>query len=77
MADAATTLKLVTLELGGKSPTIILPDADLSRAIPGAANAIYRNGEGDEVLLARHDDHRHRSRRRSSAHPWRACAIRW
>ncbi|MEP0391812.1 MAG: aldehyde dehydrogenase family protein [Erythrobacter sp.] len=37
-------LKRVTLELGGKSPVIIMPDADLSTAIPGAANAIFFNG---------------------------------
>lgn len=36
-------LKRLTLELGGKSPTIILPDAELSKAIPGAANSIFRN----------------------------------
>ena len=43
--DAAkTNFKRVTLELGGKSPTIVLPDADLSLAIPGVANAIYFNG---------------------------------
>lgn len=40
---ARGNLKRLTLELGGKSPTIILPDADLERAIPGAANAIFRN----------------------------------
>lgn len=40
---ARGNLKRLTLELGGKSPTIIMPDADLSRAIPGAANAIFRN----------------------------------
>ncbi len=40
---ARGNLKRLTLELGGKSPTIILPDADLSRAIPGAANAIFQN----------------------------------
>lgn len=43
--DAAKgNLKKVTLELGGKSPVIILEDADLSAAIPGAANAIFFNG---------------------------------
>ena len=36
---AAGNLKKVSLELGGKSPTIIFPDADLERAIPGAASA--------------------------------------
>ncbi len=40
---AAGNLKKVTLELGGKSPLIILPDADLSAAIPGAASAIFSN----------------------------------
>jgi phenylacetaldehyde dehydrogenase len=43
--DAAKgNFKRLTLELGGKSPVIILPDADLDAAIPGAANAIYFNG---------------------------------
>jgi len=40
---AANDLKKLTLELGGKSPNIILNDADLSRAIPGAASAIFFN----------------------------------
>ena len=43
--DAAkSNFKRLTLELGGKSPVIILPDADLDAAIPGAANAIFFNG---------------------------------
>jgi phenylacetaldehyde dehydrogenase len=40
---AAATLKRVTLELGGKSPNFIFPDADLERAIPGAAMAVFAN----------------------------------
>ncbi len=40
---ALANMKKVSLELGGKSPNVILPDADLSRAIPGAANAIFFN----------------------------------
>jgi phenylacetaldehyde dehydrogenase len=40
---ASNDLKKVTLELGGKSPNIILEDADLETAIPGAANAIFFN----------------------------------
>lgn len=36
-------LKRVTLELGGKSPVIIYDDADLSKAIPGAAMGIFGN----------------------------------
>ncbi|SFB11708.1 MULTISPECIES: aldehyde dehydrogenase family protein [unclassified Bacillus (in: firmicutes)] len=43
MANASKTLKRVTLELGGKSPNIILPDADLSKAIPGAVNGVMFN----------------------------------
>lgn len=42
-AAGASNLKKVTLELGGKSPNIILPDADLNLAIPGAASAIFFN----------------------------------
>jgi phenylacetaldehyde dehydrogenase len=40
---AANDLKKVSLELGGKSPNIILEDADLETAIPGAASAIFFN----------------------------------
>jgi phenylacetaldehyde dehydrogenase len=40
---AARDLKHVSLELGGKSPNIILEDADLEVAIPGAASAIFFN----------------------------------
>jgi len=40
---AAGNLKKVSLELGGKSPNIIFPDADLDIAIPGAAQAIFYN----------------------------------
>ncbi|WP_062310196.1 aldehyde dehydrogenase family protein [Alicyclobacillus sendaiensis] len=43
MRNAAATLKRVTLELGGKSPNIILPDADMTRAIPGAFMGIMFN----------------------------------
>lgn len=40
---AATTLKRVTLELGGKSPNIVFNDADLDLAVPGAAMAAFTN----------------------------------
>lgn len=46
MADAASTLKHVTLELGGKSPLIVFPDADLDNAVSGALLAnFYSAGE--------------------------------
>ncbi len=41
VAAATSNLKKVTIELGGKSPAIVLPDADLDLAIPGVANAIF------------------------------------
>jgi acyl-CoA reductase-like NAD-dependent aldehyde dehydrogenase len=42
-AKCGATLKRVTLELGGKSPNVILPDADLEAAIKGAYQGIYFN----------------------------------
>jgi phenylacetaldehyde dehydrogenase len=45
-AAARSNLKRVSLELGGKSPIIIFPDADLSTAIPGAAQAIFTTNAG-------------------------------
>ncbi|MFG4001318.1 aldehyde dehydrogenase family protein [Flavobacterium aquidurense] len=41
--EAAETMKRVTLELGGKSPNIILDDADLEQVIPLAIIAAYMN----------------------------------
>ena len=43
LRDAADTLKRVTLELGGKSPTVILDDADFAKAIPMALEAGFAN----------------------------------
>lgn len=40
---AAPTVKRVTQELGGKSPNILLPDADLARAVPLGVMAAFRN----------------------------------
>ncbi len=40
---SAGNLKRLSLELGGKSPDIVFADADLDRAVPGAAWAIFRS----------------------------------
>jgi len=40
---SAGNLKRVSLELGGKSPDVVFADADLARAIPGAANGVFYN----------------------------------
>ena len=46
MADAAGTLKHVTMELGGKSPLVIFADADLDNAVAAAMMAnFYTQGE--------------------------------
>jgi len=41
--NATDTLKRVTLELGGKSPVIVLPDVDISKTAAGAARSIFSN----------------------------------
>ena len=40
---AAPTMKRVTVELGGKSPNIVFADADLDKAVPAAAMAVFAN----------------------------------
>lgn len=46
MRQAADQMKSVTLELGGKSPAILLADADLDEAIDGAlAGTMYNHGQ--------------------------------
>ncbi len=40
---ATDTLKRVTLELGGKSPVIVLPDVDIEKTAAGAARSIFAN----------------------------------
>jgi phenylacetaldehyde dehydrogenase len=40
---ATDTLKRVTLELGGKSPVIVLPDVDVARTAQGAARSVFAN----------------------------------
>ena len=58
MADAAATLKHVTLELGGKSPLLVFADADLDNAVGAAMLAnFYTQGEvcsnGTRVFVER------------------------
>jgi betaine-aldehyde dehydrogenase len=58
MADAAPTLKHVTLELGGKSPLIVFGDAHLDNAVAGALlGNFYSAGEvcsnGTRVFVER------------------------
>jgi aldehyde dehydrogenase (NAD+) len=58
MRGSADTLKRITLELGGKSPNIVFPDADLEAAVRGATTGIfYGKGEvcaaGSRLLIDR------------------------
>ena len=46
MRASAETLKHITLELGGKSPNIVFPDADLDAAVRGATTGIFY-GKGE------------------------------
>lgn len=43
LASVAGNLKRLSLELGGKSPVVIYPDADMDKAIPAAAMSIFGN----------------------------------
>jgi aldehyde dehydrogenase (NAD+) len=59
MRDGAETMKRVTLELGGKSPTIILDDADLDKAVTlTIQGGMNNNGQacvnGTRVLIPAH-----------------------
>lgn len=64
IARAATgNLKRVSLELGGKSPVIVCRDADIEKAVPVAAMAVFANSgqiciAGSRLFVAReiHDD---------------------
>jgi aldehyde dehydrogenase (NAD+) len=55
---AAPTIKRVTLELGGKSPNVILPDADLETAVKAGLNNAYLNGGQTCTALTRMIVHR-------------------
>jgi len=41
--NATDTLKRVTLELGGKSPVVVMPDVDVAATAPGVAGGIFFN----------------------------------
>jgi betaine-aldehyde dehydrogenase len=63
MGHASSQIKKITLELGGKSPTIVLKDADLEAALNGTLAAIFLNqGQmcvaGSRLLVAQeiHDE---------------------
>lgn len=47
MRSSASQLKRVTLELGGKSPTIIFADADVEKAAKSAPGAVFDNSGQD------------------------------
>jgi aldehyde dehydrogenase (NAD+) len=63
MREAASSLKRVSLELGGKSPNIVFADADMEAAVKGALTGIFYNkGEvcaaGSRLFIEQgvHDD---------------------
>lgn len=56
---AAGTFTRLTLELGGKSPALVLPDADLELAVPGLGRGIFANS--GQVCVAGSRIYAHRS----------------
>lgn len=57
--EAGANLKPTTMELGGKSPNVVFPDANLENAVNGALNGIFRSvgqscSAGSRLLL--HED---------------------
>ena len=67
MAQCATQVKKVSLELGGNAPFIVFDDADLDEAVAGALLCKYRNS--GQTCISREPDPRagRRLRRRSSS----------
>jgi len=59
LGAARGNLKKLTLELGGKSPAIVLADADLDLAVPGVARGIFANS--GQVCVAGSRVYAHRS----------------
>ena len=84
MRAGAGTIKRVSLELGGKSPSIVFADADLERAVIGSVFGIYlAQGEvcsaGSRVLVERQRLRRVRAAGSPSkaAGSGSACRTRW
>ena len=74
MRDGAATMKRVTLELGGKSPTILLDDANFDQAIPAALGMAFMNSgqacaAGTRLLVPSKP-----ARRRQARHRKTPCA---
>jgi phenylacetaldehyde dehydrogenase len=59
VSAAAGNLKKLTLELGGKSPAIVMPNADMDLVIPGIARGIFANS--GQVCVAGSRVYAHRS----------------
>ena len=59
VAAASGNLKKLTLELGGKSPAIVMPDAEMELAVPGIARGIFANA--GQVCVAGSRVYAHRS----------------
>jgi phenylacetaldehyde dehydrogenase len=57
--SARGNLKKLTLELGGKSPAIVMPDADMALTVPGVARGIFANS--GQVCVAGSRIYVHRS----------------
>ncbi len=57
--NATATMKRVTLELGGKSPVVVMPDVDVAQTAPGVAGAIFFNA--GQVCVAGSRLYAHRS----------------
>jgi succinate-semialdehyde dehydrogenase/glutarate-semialdehyde dehydrogenase len=65
MAQCASTVKKLSLELGGNAPFIVFDDADIDRAVEGAIVSKYRNTGPDLRLRPTGCSCTHRSTRRS------------
>ena len=67
MRNGAATLKRLSMELGGKSPVIVFPDADLDRALDAVVFGVYSlNGErctASSRLLLHRDIYDHFNRK--------------